>query len=430
MRSGSRVLWAAILLLLAFDAQAKTASEVFDTVSPSVVIVLTFKANGEAQGLGSGVVLPDGEIATNCHVVEDAATIQVVYQTVKYPAKLRFYDKDRDVCSLSVSGLKAPAVVMGSTSRIKVGARVYAIGAPRGLDLTLSEGIISSLRSVEDGQYLQITAPISPGSSGGGLFDEEGRLVGLPTFYLTEGQQLNFAVPVEWVSELPRRHAEASRPETPLTDWLNHAIALEEKEEWGALIDHSLRWTKAQPTVAVAWGYLGAGYGETGQTVKEIEAYKQALRINPENHIGWYLLGFAYSESGQIDKSIDAYQEALRNNPGYGDALYKLCDVYLKKDQTASAIDELQGALNINPGDAKAWGMLGLAYSKSGQTTKATKALQQALRIQPENAETWFNLGIVYRISGQTEQVMEVYKRLKNIDPTIAVEFFDKIVLP
>jgi S1-C subfamily serine protease len=102
-------------------------------------------------------------------------------------------------------GYSAPAVVIGSTKTLKVGAKVYAIGAPKGLELTLSDGIVSSLREVDGGQYIQTTAAISPGSSGGGLFDENGALVGLTTFYLAEGQNLNFAVPVEWVKELPKR---------------------------------------------------------------------------------------------------------------------------------------------------------------------------------------------------------------------------------
>jgi serine protease Do len=73
-----------------------------------------------------------------------------------------------------LQGYIAPAVVVGSTKSLKVGAKVYAIGAPKGLELTLSDGIVSSLREVEGGQYIQTTAAISPGSSGGGLFDENG----------------------------------------------------------------------------------------------------------------------------------------------------------------------------------------------------------------------------------------------------------------
>ncbi|WP_323759667.1 serine protease, partial [Immundisolibacter sp.] len=178
--------------------QAKSPTELFESVSSSIVVVHGRDNEGKPQSLGSGVVLSKDEIVTNCHVIEKSATLSVEHRGREYSATLKHSDYDHDVCSLNVTGFDAPAAVLGSTKLLKVGQKVFAIGAPQGLELTLSEGIISSLREVTGGRYLQISAPISPGSSGGGLFDEEGRLLGLPTFYLGGGQQLNFAVPVEW----------------------------------------------------------------------------------------------------------------------------------------------------------------------------------------------------------------------------------------
>ncbi len=409
-------------LLFAVVAQAKTASEVFDAVSPSIVVVRTYDANGKNLQLGSGVILPDppraagidaeiawleamlmagasNVIATNCHVIKDAAKIQVVHRRIEYSATLVHSDWNRDVCTLAVSGAEAPAVEAGSTSRLKVGARVYAIGAPQGLELTLSEGIISSLRPVAGGQYLQISAPISPGSSGGGLFDEEGRLIGLPTFYLAEGQQLNFAVPVEWIWELPMRHKkEVKAAQTTTTDWLNKAIALGDKKDWAGLITHSLRWTKANPRDWTAWVFLVAAYNVTGQRAKEIDALRQLVRIEPETAAWWCSLGIAYANSGQHAKAIEVLKQALR----------------------------------INPEDSEAWYTLGNSYLRSRPCpiAKAIEAYQQALRINPEYADACFNLGIAYKASGQTTKVMEVHKRLKTLDPAKADEFFNEVVLP
>ena len=89
-----------------------------------------------------------------------------------------------------------------SSSSLAVGERVYAIGAPEGLELTLSEGVISGLRESGGGCVIQTSAAISPGSSVGGLSDTEGRLIGITTFSLKEGQNLNFALPTEWVQTL------------------------------------------------------------------------------------------------------------------------------------------------------------------------------------------------------------------------------------
>jgi cytochrome c-type biogenesis protein CcmH/NrfG len=430
MRYGRHGCLVAVLLLYTFNAQAKTASEVFDAVSPSVVTVLTYDANGDAQSLGSGVVLPDGAVATNCHVIEDMVKIQVVYQSTEYPATRQYTDKDRDVCSLTVSGLRSPTVVMGDTSQLKVGARVYAIGAPKGLELTLSEGIISSLRPVAGGQYLQITAPISPGSSGGGLFDEEGRLIGLPTFYLTEGQQLNFAVPVEWIAELPKHHTEVVQSKKTLTRWLNQAIALGHRGDWEGLLLNALRWTKAQPREAVAWFSLGNAYGKSGQSTKEIEAYQQTLRLNPEYVVAWNNLGVVYWRSGQTEEAIQAYQQALRLDPEYADAWFNLGNAYGKSGLLEQAIKHYQQVLRLNPEKTEGWYGLGILYGKSGQTAKAIEAFQQALRTRPEYALAWYNLGVAYHASDQNGQVLEVFKRLKAIDPILANDFFSKVVIP
>ena len=90
--------------------------------------------------MGSGVMFADGDVVTNCHVIKGANKIKVRIGGKEHSATLRYSDWDRDVCSLSVAGLSAQAVVVGNTKTHKVGAKVYAIGAPKGLELTrLSE---------------------------------------------------------------------------------------------------------------------------------------------------------------------------------------------------------------------------------------------------------------------------------------------------
>lgn len=201
-----RVNTLAVLLLATgifpFSVCAKSASDVFEQVSKSIVVIYAPNAEDGTVGYGSGVVLPTGDIATNCHVLEDANEFLVTHEGKDHLGIIRHSNPERDVCVITAYGLKAPGVRLGSTRTLKVGARVYAVGAPKGLELSLSEGIISSLREIKGGRHIQTTAPISPGSSGGGLFDENGNLIGLPTFFVKDGQQLNFAVPVEWIGDL------------------------------------------------------------------------------------------------------------------------------------------------------------------------------------------------------------------------------------
>jgi len=459
-----RLLIPSAILLTSPVLFAKTASEVYEQAAQSTVVVLNIDSGGQPKSMGSGVVLPDGDVVTNCHVVKQAGGLKVRIGQAEYPAHPRHTDWERDVCALSVTGISAPAVGIGSTKMLKVGARVYAIGAPRGLELTLSEGIVSSLREVEGGRYIQTTAPISPGSSGGGLFDEEGRLIGLTTFYLKDGQQLNFAVPVEWIAELPQRHREQASAGEAEIDWLNRAVSLEQNKDWPALLEHGLHWTQARSTSAPAWFCLGVAYDKSGQIAQAIDAYRQALRIDPEHAGAWSNLGNAYADSGQSAKAIDAYRQALRIDPEHARAWYNLAVAYADPGQTAQAIDAYRQALRINSEYAKAWNNLGNAYHRSGQivqaidayrqalrinpedtgawynlgntyhasgqTAQAIDAYRQALRINPEFAEAWYNLGATYKFAGQNDRALEVYRQLKTLSPSQADKFFAEIVLP
>jgi serine protease Do len=100
---------------------------------------------------------------------------------------------------------------------LAVGTKVYAIGAPQGLELSLSDGVVASLRPLGGSSLIQTTAAISAGSSGGGLFDSLGRLVGITTFQSRTGQNLNFAVPADWINLLPQRdgNTDSLLPERP-----------------------------------------------------------------------------------------------------------------------------------------------------------------------------------------------------------------------
>lgn len=179
-------------------AAGDQAAEVFSLASPSVYSILAEQRSGHTS-MGSGVVVGDGRIVTNYHVVNGADRIRVKRGQEEVEAVLETGDKAHDLALLQAPGIAGPAARVGSSGAVRIGQTVYAIGSPRGLELSLSEGLISSLRETPDGNTLQTTAPISPGSSGGGLFDAQARLIGFTTAQVINGQNLNFAVPVEWL---------------------------------------------------------------------------------------------------------------------------------------------------------------------------------------------------------------------------------------
>ena len=192
-----------------------SAKGVFAEVAASVVVVLALDEGDATTAQGSGVVVGTHEVVTNCHVLERAADVAVHQaadrsgsESYRMAAWTIARDDDRDLCLLFVEELSLPpaakVVRLGAAKALSVGEEVFDVGAPAGLELSLSRGIVSQLRGVfgkRSAPLIQTDAAISPGSSGGGLFNQAGELVGITTFKW-RGENLNFAMPVEWVAEL------------------------------------------------------------------------------------------------------------------------------------------------------------------------------------------------------------------------------------
>lgn len=178
---------------------------VYASVAPSVVLVAAVDTYDRVFSRGSGVAVGGGQIVTNCHVIEQAVQIRVRQGSTEYLATPSTSDTYLDLCMLNVPQFSGPAVARISVKSLRVGQTVYAVGAPYGLERTLSQGLVSALRDTAEGTVIQTSAAISPGSSGGGLFDAQGQLVGITTFQTKSGQNLNFAVPADWLDTMRTR---------------------------------------------------------------------------------------------------------------------------------------------------------------------------------------------------------------------------------
>jgi S1-C subfamily serine protease len=170
-------------------------------LKPSVYKVEALLGDGTSQG--SAVAVSATELLTNCHVVEGARKILIHQDKREFVAKLSRSRPSADRCVLTADGAAfTPVRGVRSYSDLKVGESLYTLGAPANLELSLSNGIVSGLRSDDPtGRFVQTTAPISPGSSGGGLFDSRGNLVGITTLVKVDrrrlNQSLNFAIAAE-----------------------------------------------------------------------------------------------------------------------------------------------------------------------------------------------------------------------------------------
>jgi hypothetical protein len=179
-----------------------TPQDIARNALPSVAWIEITDQNGTPVALGTGFVIESNAIVTNHHVIREG-----VGGTVRLFGSEREYrilgiiaeDPEHDVVVLRAE-LSDATPLKRAVAPLEIGQRVYVVGNPQGLEGTFSEGIVSAIRVLAVDTLIQLTAPISPGSSGGPVLDEKGRVVGVATATLRGGQNLNFAVPVGYVT--------------------------------------------------------------------------------------------------------------------------------------------------------------------------------------------------------------------------------------
>ena len=195
----------AFVVLAVGSAHAQTAQEIAKEAFRSTVLLVMEDGNGQPLSLGSGFFVRDTEIGTNLHVIEGAARgyAKLVSEKTKYNIDgITAVDAERDLVVLKISDGRFQALSLGDSDAVQVGDPAYAVGNPRGLEGTFSQGIVSSVREVGAAKLLQITAPISPGSSGGPVLNEKGEVIGVSVATFSGGQNLNFAIPSAYMKEL------------------------------------------------------------------------------------------------------------------------------------------------------------------------------------------------------------------------------------
>jgi hypothetical protein len=271
-------------------AQTQELPQIIKKTLPSTVIILTYDKNGEKIGLGSGFfVSSNGNIITNRHVLSNAYRAEIKTADGKvYPiTQIVAENKEADIVRASVDiQISVPPLSL-SHSIPEVGEKIAVIGNPLGLEQTVSDGIVSAVREIpEFGNIYQITAPISPGSSGGPAINMKGEVIGVTTFQSIEGQNLNFVIPSEHIVNLKGGIGKAFK------SW-----AEENVEEW----------------LASAEGLYFAGlvflWGDDYENA--LPYFEKAVNKNPRYPEAYFQIGYCNGNLGR-------YQEAIESSKQYG----------------------------------------------------------------------------------------------------------------
>jgi tetratricopeptide (TPR) repeat protein len=268
------------------------------------------------------------------------------------------------------------------------------VGSPLGLEGTVSEGIVSGQRTAKrEDEWLQITAAISPGSSGSPVINAQGKVIGVSTFIIAKGQSVNFARPAEYITEMLDELKPDAEPAPLWTlapdpkhvvlndpEFLEAEKALENNDPAEAL----KTLNKLQSKYAEDDSFLlklGLVYDRLNLLDDAVQAYQHALKLDPSNGIGWTNLALAYVKLRKFGEAKDAALQAVKQSPDFGPA----------------------------------WGVLGYSYQQQGRLDDAADALQKAAKLTPKEPDVWRNLSDTYARLNQPAKRDEADEKLAEL---------------
>ncbi|MEP7149815.1 MAG: trypsin-like peptidase domain-containing protein [Acidobacteriota bacterium] len=449
-----------LTLVLATGVSAQDfLPELVKRIKPSSVAIETFDAKGNALSRGSGFFIAPDRIVTNRHVIERSARVEVhLIDGKRFVVKgVLAIDGEGDLALLQVDIPRAFAIPLPIVRAVpQEGESIVVVGNPFGLEGSVSNGIVSAVREISGyGKIIQITAPISPGSSGSPVVNMYGQVIGIASLQAAEGQSLNFAIPSERILQLKVSELQTFSSLTAETQknkrssaerfysqgvaqlsrddyaralqFFERAVELDSNypEAWyqagfcyGVLNRHqdalkaSRQAARLRPEWAEAYVNIGASSYALGQYKDAVDAYRQALRIE-DNADTQYSLGLTLNKLNRTDEEVLAYRRAIVIKPDHANALERLGAAYFKQKrygESAQAYDQLK---TYRP-DAKTYNALGESYLESNKADDSLQAFNSALGFDPEFEKARYNLGRTYLKLGNPEMARVQYEILKN----------------
>jgi hypothetical protein len=296
------------LVLLSVSAVAQSAinaAMIAKKSSPAVVLIVGKNGGGVSQGTGF-LLSADGKIATSLHVIQnlDRAEVHLASGDVFDSVRVLAFDERRDIAIIQIPGFELPTIELGNSNEISVGDSVLAIGSPKGLEGTVTAGIVSAVREVGDGfKVVQTDAAVNPGNSGGPLIDSHGQVIGVIGFKLRNAENLNFAVPINYLRGLyanlqPPMTFESMRFKMGKTKEVEASSPVSEgfPSRWKSLNSGSTRLIRFDgDRIYIEWGLSeaqkAAGTSRIGEVRKSGSIYSGVIhfQFNCEYYRDWYM---------------------------------------------------------------------------------------------------------------------------------------------
>ena len=408
-----------LLALSVLMASLATAQETVDwsslveKVMPTVVTIVSADAKDIVQGSGF-IISSDGKIVTNFHIVTGkpailARRLDGSFLIIKGILAL---DKESDLAILQAEGRNLPFVLLGDSDEVKVGEAICVIGSPMLLEGTVSAGIISAVRDLRDGRkLLQITAPISEGSSGSPVFNRKGEVIGVASFTLSKGQNLNFAVPSNAVKALLRRLGISTKPLSPLP-----TLSLEERFEqaYQEAFQVAQEFEIASIPCSLLLKDIAIALAKAGQFDRAIQI-AQKIEDALSRSLALKEIALALAKAGQFDRAIQIAQK-IENLLDRSLALKEIALALAKAGQFDQAI---QIAQKIDePWRSLALEEIAVALVKAGQFDQTIQTAQKI-----EGALALKEIAVALAEVGQFYQAIQIAQKIKDaLDRSSALE--------
>lgn len=430
-------LTSALLLVLHLSsfAQGKSAEKIYRQTNDAIVRIYTHHDDNSVHGQGSGVIIKEkGWIVTNYHVLGDASIIYAEHNG-KYIQldSILAIDPKKDILILQLKDYKnreayksIPNIKIANSDLIRIGQKVFAIGSPFGFENTISEGIISGLRQTKNQQQnmIQISAPISSGSSGGAVLNAKGELIGISTMVISgeTAQNLNFALAINDVLAVAeqKKPSNTSSGQNQISNYFQQGYnEYLSKNYLSAIINYEKALHESdQDDYWNIYYCMGLAYQSLGSNDTSIYYFEKSLQ-QKKNANTYVSLGTIYADEGNLDKAKTLFNKALEISPTSTEALNSLGVIYFLQKEYQNAYTSFKMSISINDKRALPYYMLGQISEATSNNNAAIGYYKDAVTLNNNYADAYLSLSRVLLKIGDMENAIKYQQRAYQLNPKL-----------